>query len=125
MKDNPLEIVSKVWGEEVIIKREPYTVKVMQLKPGYRCSLHMHKEKEETFTLISGTIEITTINSKTGSPETTRLSKPGDSLTLKPMTPHTFKSLNGKQAMMIESSTVDTPSDSYRIFPSGLVNDNE
>jgi len=119
VKDKPLETIHKVWGEEIILKKEPYTVKVMRVDPGYRCSLHLHKEKEETFVLLTGQVSITTVDPKTGQHSDTKLSKPGDSLTIKPMTPHTFKALNDKNASILECSTVDSPSDSYRIFPSG------
>jgi mannose-6-phosphate isomerase-like protein (cupin superfamily) len=116
-KDQPLETIQKEWGQEKVLKREPYTIKVMSLKKGYYCSLHLHREKEETFTLLKGKLKITTI-SKAGEESHLVLENPGDSLTIKPMTPHTFKSLEGN-ATFLECSTEDKVTDSYRIYPSG------
>ncbi len=48
-------IIEKPWGyEELIEKNDKYVVKKLFMKAGNSCSLQYHKEKHETFYLISG-----------------------------------------------------------------------
>ncbi|MHA2065164.1 MAG: cupin domain-containing protein [Candidatus Thorarchaeota archaeon] len=114
-----IEISYKVWGTEYIIGRRPYATKVMVLEPGLQVSTHLHRDKQETFVLISGQM-IVEILDPAGTKSIIRLVESFSSITLKPMTPHTFYVPDGQgPAVFIESSTEDHPDDSYRLFPSG------
>lgn len=118
-KQIEIEVDEKVWGTELIIGRKPYATKVMVLEPGLQISLHLHRDKMETFLLISGQIAIEILN-RAGKKSIVILTEPFSSITLEPMTPHTFYVPDGcGPAVFIESSTEDHPNDSYRIYPSG------
>ena len=50
-----VKVVPKVWGEERwLVNNRLYCGKLMILKRGFRCSLHMHKVKDETFFVRTG-----------------------------------------------------------------------
>ena len=53
-----IEIYPKVWGEEHWIVNKEYCGKKLVLKKGFRCSMHFHKIKDETFYVISGKVLI-------------------------------------------------------------------
>lgn len=114
------EVVEKEWGTEEIIYNESHCVKIMKLKPGQQVSLHWHQRKDETFILISGQLEILTVD-KAGHTTITRLTDALDSFTLYSNTPHTFYCPEGQEieTVFIEASTMDQPDDSFRIYPSG------
>ncbi len=45
--------VNKVWGsEEWIVNNSTYCGKILNIKKGYRSSIHYHKNKHETFYLL-------------------------------------------------------------------------
>ena len=59
MKIKKAEIVEKVWGYEEYIANFPdsgYCGKKLHLNKGYRCSVHSHPEKDETFYIEKGRI---------------------------------------------------------------------
>ena len=48
-------LVRKVWGEEwYITNRDEYAGKILYVKPGFVCSSHCHRLKDETFACLSG-----------------------------------------------------------------------
>jgi len=114
------ELVQKAWGTEQIICRSPHACKIMTVNPGYQVSLHLHKNKTETFILIEGTLTVEAIK-QDGVQYKTELWQPYSSITLPAMTPHTFY-CSDKQTgptVFIEASTCDESTDNYRIYPSG------
>ena len=119
--EETIEYKAKLWGsEKLITNTEKYCVKLMTQDPKTKVSLHYHLKKEETFILISGKLIIETVCGTDGSHEITWLKDLGDSVTLKPGTPHTFYTPDDQlgQTMFIEASTQDFNDDSYRIYPS-------
>lgn len=53
-------LIVKPWGsEELIEKNDHYVVKKLTMKAGHRCSLQFHKEKHETFYVVSGKLLFT------------------------------------------------------------------
>ncbi len=54
----PGKIVKKDWGEEEWIVNRDYCGKRLLLKEGYRCSLHHHPVKDETFYLTRGVMKL-------------------------------------------------------------------
>lgn len=119
-----VEIDKKKWGKEYIIHRElpgqPYATKVMFLNPKYQVSMHFHCEKCETFVLISGELIVEMLDPQSNK-YTIKLTEPFSSITLKPLTPHTFYTPDDQeeQTVFMESSTKDHPNDSYRFTKSG------
>jgi len=100
------KIIDKVWGhEEILISNELYAAKLMHLKRDYRCSIHRHRKKDETFYIMSGVVELE-FNGKPRTMET------GDSIRIKPCDYHRFTGIT--DSVILEVSTADDPNDSYR-----------
>lgn len=99
--------VSKVWGEEIwMANTDLYCGKKLILKKGKRCSLHYHKNKNETFYIDSGTILMEMENEE-------RIMHSGESVLIEPGTKHRFSGL--EDSVIIEISTHHDDLDSYRI----------
>ena len=48
--------VQKVWGSEEWIVNRAYCGKKLILNKGFRCSMHYHKNKDETFYILKGKV---------------------------------------------------------------------
>jgi len=105
--------VKKVWGKELWVENREYCGKKLLLNRGFRCSLHHHKKKEETFYLIRGKILMEVGDKKW-------IMKPEDSVYIPPNTWHRFTGLTNAQ--IIEFSSHHEDSDSYRKELSGKAN---
>ncbi len=106
------KIVNKIWGYEEWIVNRDYCGKRLVLKKGYRCSIHLHKNKDETFYVTKGKVLIELNNEK-------KILTPGDSILVKPGMKHRFTGLDDSE--IIEFSTHHEDSDSYREEKSGKV----
>jgi len=109
--------ISKEWGTEYILPTSPdYTVKYMSICPGAACSLHFHRNKHETFTLFQGELWII-YYTKEGDKKFIKLTKALDAFVIPPCTPHAFMVPTYQEfdTLFIESSTADSPDDSYRL----------
>jgi rfaE bifunctional protein kinase chain/domain len=105
------KVVPKVWGEEKwIVNVGDYCGKRLFLRKGYRCSLHSHKIKDETFYVTKGKV---LLEFKDGE----RVLLPGDSQRIFPGDLHRFTGLENSEIM--EFSTHHDDEDSYRVEPSG------
>ena len=111
MKKNYKE-VKKVWGKEIWIENRDYCGKRLIVNKGFRCSMHFHKNKHETFYLISGRILMEMGDKK-------YIMRPGHSIFIKPNTKHRFTGLEDSEIM--EFSTHHEDSDSYRDNVSGKI----
>jgi len=105
------ETVHKVWGAEYWIvnsKDGNYCTKILTVNYGHKCSMHYHKNKHETFTVLSGVLAIeydTEIN----------LYYTGDSVVIKPNTYHRFWNPIEHPCWFLETSTYHEDSDTYRL----------
>ncbi len=100
------KIVKKVWGEEIwMANTEKYCGKKLILRKGKRCSMHYHKNKDETFYIDSGRVLIE-IN------EEKNIMNAGQAVRIFPGTNHRFSGL--EESIIIEISTHHEDSDSYR-----------
>src|SRR3989344_620376 len=97
--------VPKVWGSEEWIVNYDYCGKKLILKRGFRCSMHYHKKKDETFYINKGKVLMEANNKK-------RIMKEGDSIRITPGVKHRFTGLEDSE--IIEFSTHHEDSDSYR-----------
>ena len=113
---NEIPIYPKEWGAEHWIVNREYCGKKLVLKKGYRCSVHRHKIKDETFYVIKGRI-LMEVN------ERQRVLMPGDKQHIAVGEAHRFTGLENSE--MIEFSTHHREDDSYRDVPSGKVPDEE
>lgn len=86
-----------------IINRE-YCKKLLVILPGQKHPMHMHKEKEETFQLLYGDLQINIEGND-------RSLKPGDIQTVLREEKHSFTSIKG--AIFEEISTTHIKNDSY------------
>ena len=105
-----IPVYPKVWGEERWLANEDYCGKLLILKNGYRCSLHYHKNKDETFYIIKGKILLELSGKKI-------IMGPGASQRIKPNEVHRFSGLEDSE--ILEISTHHDENDSYRIELSG------
>ena len=104
--------VQKAWGKETWIVNRDYCGKKLVLKKGFRCSIHYHKKKDETFYIIKGKVLMETDGKK-------QTMLPGDSIHITPMLKHRFTGLENSEIM--EFSTHHEDEDSYRVEESGKV----
>ncbi|OYT41843.1 hypothetical protein B6U80_00310 [Candidatus Pacearchaeota archaeon ex4484_26] len=104
--------VPKVWGKEIWLVNRDYCGKILVLKKGHRCSLHFHKQKDETFYLLRGKVLMELDKEKA-------ILKPGQSLLIKPGQKHRFTGLEDSE--ILEFSTHHEDSDSHRDVFGGKV----
>ena len=107
-----IKIVPKEWGEERWIVNRDYCGKLLILKQGFRCSLHYHKIKDETFYINKGKVLMECAGQ-------TLIMKPGDALLIEPNMKHRFTGLEDSE--ILEFSTHHEDSDSYRDEVSGKI----
>jgi mannose-6-phosphate isomerase-like protein (cupin superfamily) len=107
-----MKIVPKEWGEERWIVNRDYCGKLLILRKGFRCSLHYHKTKDETFFVNKGKVLMECAGSRL-------IMLPGDTILIEPGMKHRFTGLDDSE--IFEFSTHHEDSDSYRDEPSGRV----
>jgi len=119
-------IIIKKWGYEiVIVNNDLYCGKRLHVLPSKWCSVHYHKNKKETFYVISGELKLqysTTLdldywNTNSGS-ITTLILRSGESFTIDTMIAHRFTSNTSVFCEFVEFSTHHDDTDSYRIINS-------
>ena len=116
--DQSVNFVEKVWGhEEWIVNNDKYCGKKLVIKKGFRCSMHQHKIKDETFYVSEGCILLET--EFDGKVEN-RVMTIGDIVHIEIGMWHRFTGLNETSAI-IEFSTFHMDSDSHRKETSGSV----
>lgn len=123
-----IKVVQKLWGYETIpVNNDRYCGKILTVLPnGMACSIHYHKKKKETFYVLSGKLHLQLFRQI--SPGSTdcfiddeiRL-RVGEAITIDPLTPHRFWSLESQPCDFIEFSTPDDPQDSYRLVEAGPI----
>lgn len=107
--------VEKGWGSETIFAtNDLYCGKLLNFKEGAKFSMHLHKEKDETWYVLSGKFEVRWINTKDASVDSQILIK-GDTWHNPPMLPHQVICI--EEGTLIEVSTPDSVEDNYRVFP--------
>ena len=105
--------VEKDWGyEEWIVNNELYCLKKIFIKKDHQCSIHWHKNKDETFYIEKGFIELEVFGKKFDLCE-------GETYRIKPNTVHRFKAI--ENTMIYEISTHHEDSDSYRVIKGGKI----
>tara|TARA_Y100000310_G_C20575444_1_gene760168 strand:+ start:138 stop:533 length:396 start_codon:yes stop_codon:yes gene_type:complete len=107
-----IKIVQKVWGKEKWIVNRDYCGKLLILKKGFRCSMHHHKNKDETFFINKGKVFLELDGKKI-------IMNPGDSELVMPNQKHRFTGLEDSE--IIEFSTHHEDEDSYRDELSGEI----
>lgn len=112
-----IDVVEKGWGrEEILVNTDQYCFKrlVFDLE-GATTSMHFHAIKDETFFVEKGSFRLDLINTRTGTACFVEMEK-GEHMRIDPLLPHKLTALED-DSVMIEVSTHDDPSDSYRVMP--------
>jgi mannose-6-phosphate isomerase-like protein (cupin superfamily) len=111
-----VKVVPKVWGEERwIVNGRLYCGKQMILRKGWRCSLHHHRLKDETFFVTKGRM-LFEIQGPSGRLRK-RVLTPGSVQHVPPRVWHRFSGL--ERTEFFEFSTTHRDADSYRREESG------
>ena len=105
--------VEKGWGSELIwVTNDKYCSKFLNFNTGARFSMHFHREKTETWYVLSGKFEIETIDTKTAEVHTKVIGTGGVHHN-EPLVPHRIVCLEA--GTIIEVSTPDSVEDDYRV----------
>lgn len=111
--------VDKLWGYELwLVNNEKYCAKILKINPGYQCSLHYHKVKDETFYVLTGTVHLEE-EYPDRYPRVWRVLIAGDSHRIYPGTPHRFYTTSQTGATVLEISTHHDEGDVVRLEESG------
>ncbi|TSC68814.1 MAG: cupin [Parcubacteria group bacterium Gr01-1014_56] len=107
------EIHPKGWGAEIwIINNEKYCGKLLKFNKGAMFSDHFHKNKDETWYVLDGKLELRHYNLENADRIISELG-PGSVVHIPPSTPHQLIAL--EPSIVLEVSTPHEESDSYRI----------
>lgn len=107
--------VEKKWGGETIFAtNDKYCGKILNFNTGSKFSMHFHKEKDETWFVISGEYIVKYIDTVNASIHEIKLS-PGDRWHNPPLLPHQVICI--QEGSIIEVSTPDSIQDNYRVMP--------
>ena len=107
--------VEKGWGsEEIWVSNDRYCSKFMHFNTGAKFSMHFHREKEETWHVMSGKFLlrfIQTSNAQIFEYEGIE----GNVFHIAPLIPHQVVCIEA--GTILEVSTPDSVEDNYRVFP--------
>jgi mannose-6-phosphate isomerase-like protein (cupin superfamily) len=110
-----MEYVNKGWGfEHIIVNNEKYCGKILHFFKGKKCSYHYHLEKDETFWIESGELEVTLGDTDDIFHTHKTILKAGDKLHIPVGKRHQMMAL--METKMFEFSTHDKPGDSIRVI---------
>jgi mannose-6-phosphate isomerase-like protein (cupin superfamily) len=102
-----MNIIQKPWGQEEILEtNENYTVKRLLMRSGHKCSLQLHRFKQETIYVLSGVLSLHAANI-IGNQNFILgkvYLKEGDSITIESMRVHRMEAENG-DVVYLECST--------------------
>lgn len=108
-------IVEKGWGyENIWITNDKYCGKIMHFNESAKFSMHFHKEKMETWYVLSGEFIVEYIDTKNASSHSVELHV-GDTWHNDPLLPHRLICI--KSGDILEVSTPDSIEDNYRVLP--------
>lgn len=107
--------VDKGWGSEVIFAtNDLYCGKLLQFNTGAKFSMHFHKEKDETWYILSGKFIVRWIDTTNAKIHTQEFI-PGMTCRNEPLIPHQIECI--ESGTIIEVSTPDSVEDNYRVMP--------
>jgi mannose-6-phosphate isomerase-like protein (cupin superfamily) len=105
--------VEKGWGSETIFAtNDLYCGKLLNFNKDAKFSMHLHKNKDETWFVLSGKFEVRWIDTSNASVDSQILLK-GDTWHNPPMLPHQVICI--EEGTLIEVSTPDSVEDNYRV----------
>ena len=105
--------VEKGWGSEFIwATNDKYCGKFLKFNKGAKFSMHFHKEKDETWFVISGKFKVVLIDTENAEHKEVSLLE-GDVWHNPPLVPHQVICL--EEGSLMEVSTPDSVEDNYRV----------
>ena len=105
--------VEKGWGSELIwATNDKYCGKFLRFNSGSKFSMHFHKDKDETWYVLSGKFEVHWVETKDASVHVEPLGE-GDVWRNTPLVPHQIICV--EEGTIIEVSTPDSVEDNYRV----------
>lgn len=109
--------IIKGWGKEVVFANtDQYCGKFLEFaKAGNKFSMHFHKEKDETWVVLSGSFKLNVIRTHDAS-VTELILNVGDTWRNMPLVPHQLEALEDN-SVIVEVSTRDDIADNYRVLP--------
>lgn len=108
-------LVEKGWGNEYIFAtNEKYCGKLMNFHKGATFSMHFHRDKDETWYVLSGKFEVRYIMTQNAEIKTHILNV-GDTWHNAPLELHQLHCI--ETGTIIEVSTPDSVEDNYRVMP--------
>ncbi len=109
------KIVEKAWGYELIIDNTPeYCGKVLHFNKGGKFSIHFHGEKNESWYVNRGKLQLILIHTINAQKEIIEFNE-GDCIRIPHYQPHQLIAL--EESDVLEVSTRHKDADSYRIEP--------
>lgn len=107
--------VQKGWGSEnIFVSNDHYCGKFLHFNKGSRFSMHFHRDKLETWFVLSGIFELEQIRTSDAAVIVTTLHS-DNVITINPLTPHRLTCL--EKGTILEISTPDSVEDNYRVLP--------
>ena len=109
--------VDKDWGYEIWMannEKENYCGKILYIKFGHSTSMHLHKNKHETFYILEGSLDIEIICTVTTEKYTKTVNE-GEVFVLDRLIPHRLIP-SGGDVKFVAISTFHEDSDSYRLY---------
>ena len=114
-------VVEKGWGSEVIFATtDKYCGKLLNFNAGAKFSMHFHREKDESWYVLTGKFIVKVIDTTNASQHDILL-EPGNTWHNKPLLPHQVICL--EEGTIIEVSTPDSVEDNYRVLPGDSQNE--
>ena len=105
--------VKKGWGHELIwATNDKYCGKMMSFDKDAKFSMHFHREKDETWYVLSGKFLVHWIDTSNANATTVELNQ-GDTWHNEPLLPHQLECI--EEGVIIEVSTPDSVEDNYRV----------
>ena len=106
--------VERGWGSETIFAtNDLYCGKLLNFNKGAKFSMHMHKNKDETWYVLSGKFVVKTIDTENADVHEQKL-KVGDVVRQRVGQPHQIEALT--DGTIFEVSTQHFDEDSYRVW---------
>jgi len=106
--------VEKGWGHEFIwATNDKYCGKLLHFKNDAKFSMHFHKEKDETWYVLTGKFVVHWIDTKTAEKHSLEL-RPSSIWRNMPLVPHQIECIEA--GTIIEVSTPDSVEDNYRVM---------
>jgi mannose-6-phosphate isomerase len=105
--------VSKGWGSETIFaSNDLYCGKLLNFNTGAKFSMHFHREKDETWYVLSGEFIVRWIDTSNATIHEDEL-HPGETWHNPPLFPHQVICVEA--GSLLEVSTADSVEDNYRV----------